>query len=77
MQRFRGGSYLRLIDFVYHSNLGLKVIKKKKRVVLPTATPVKNGSNESAVKSGSSRIAPPPPSRYKGGFVGNFRQKLG
>jgi hypothetical protein len=26
------GSYLRLIDFVYHSTLGLGVIKKKKRV---------------------------------------------
>ena len=25
------GSYLRLIDFVYHSTLGLSVIKKKKR----------------------------------------------
>jgi len=25
------GSYLRLIDFVYHSTLGLRVIKKKKR----------------------------------------------
>jgi len=25
------GSYLRLIDFVYHSALGLRVIKKKKR----------------------------------------------
>ena len=25
------GSYLRLIDFVYHSILGLRVIKKKKR----------------------------------------------
>jgi len=24
------GSYLRLIDFVYHSTLGLGVIKKKK-----------------------------------------------
>ena len=24
------GSYLRLIDFVYHSSLGLRVIKKKK-----------------------------------------------
>ena len=23
------GSYLRLIDFVYHSTLGLRVIKKK------------------------------------------------
>jgi len=25
------GSYLRLIDFLYHSTLGLRVIKKKKR----------------------------------------------
>jgi len=25
------GSYLRLIDFVYHSTLGLRVIKKKRR----------------------------------------------
>jgi len=27
------GSYLRLIDFVYHSTLGLSVIKKKKKIV--------------------------------------------
>ena len=26
------GSYLRLIDFVYHSTLGLRVIMKKKKV---------------------------------------------
>ena len=26
------GSYLRRIDFVYHSTLGLRVIKKKRRV---------------------------------------------
>jgi len=25
------GSYLRLIDFVFHSTLGLRVIEKKKR----------------------------------------------
>ena len=25
------GSYLRLIDFVYHSTLGLRVIKNKKK----------------------------------------------
>jgi len=25
------GSYLRLIDFVYHSTLGLRAIKKKKK----------------------------------------------
>ena len=28
------GSYLRLIDFVYHSTLGLRVIKKKKKLGL-------------------------------------------
>jgi len=27
---FEAGSYLRLIDFVYHSTLDLRVIKKKK-----------------------------------------------
>jgi len=27
---FEAGSYLRLIDFVYHSTLGLRVIKKKR-----------------------------------------------
>ena len=26
------GSYLRLIDFVYHSTLGLRVIQKKKKL---------------------------------------------
>jgi len=26
----KAGSYLRLIDFVYHSTLGLRAIKKKK-----------------------------------------------
>jgi len=29
------GSYLRLIDFVYHSTLGLRVIKKREEVWLP------------------------------------------
>jgi len=34
------GSYLRLIDFVYHSNLGLRVIKKRRRIIAATpATP--------------------------------------
>ena len=32
------GSYVRLIDFVYHSTLGLRVIKRKRRrYVAPTA----------------------------------------
>ena len=29
------GSYLRLVDFVYHSTLGLRVIKKKKKNEAP------------------------------------------
>ena len=29
------GSYLRLVDFVYHSTLGLRVIRKKKRPARP------------------------------------------
>jgi len=28
---FEAGSYLRLIDFGFHSTLGLRVIKKKKK----------------------------------------------
>jgi len=31
VQWFRGGLVLRLIDCVYHSTLGLRVIKKKKK----------------------------------------------
>ena len=30
-KRSEAGSYSRLIDFVYHSTLGLRVIKKKKK----------------------------------------------
>jgi len=37
------GSYLRLIDFVYHSTLGLRVIKKKRRSTL-AATPPSPGA---------------------------------
>ena len=29
------GSYLRLIDFVYHSTLGLRVIKKREETLAP------------------------------------------
>jgi len=35
------GSYLRLIDFVYHSTLGLRVIKKKAMEVREGFHPVK------------------------------------
>jgi len=31
----QAGSYLRLIDFVYHSTLGVKVIKEKKKKGAP------------------------------------------
>jgi len=34
------GSYVRLIDFVYHSTLGLRVIKKKKKFGLAHQPPV-------------------------------------
>jgi hypothetical protein len=30
------GSYLRLIDFLHHSTLGLKIIRKKKKVTVAT-----------------------------------------
>jgi len=36
------GSFLRLMDFVYHSTLGLRVIKKK---VLPGETVGRKGIN--------------------------------
>jgi len=36
------GSYLRLIDVVYHSTLGLRVIKKKKKNLL-VATELHHG----------------------------------
>jgi len=39
------GSYLRLIDFVYHSILGLRVIKKKK-VGTPHAIRNLNGDQD-------------------------------
>ena len=38
---FEAGSYLRLIDFVYHSTLGLRVIKKKKKLPSDSADPHK------------------------------------
>jgi len=42
------GSYLRLIDFVHHSTLGLSVIKKKKKT--PKSKPE---AREQVVRSGS------------------------
>ena len=35
VQRFRGGSYLRLIDFVYHSTLGLLESNKEEGPTSP------------------------------------------
>ena len=45
------GSYLRRIDFVYHSTLGLRVIKKKKKFGRAPLTPYR----------GTSLIRTPPP----------------
>jgi len=39
------GSYLRLIDFVCHSTLGLRVIKKKKRYEQNMRVPVRRASS--------------------------------
>jgi len=46
------GSYLRLIDVVYHSTLGLRVIKKKKKLAesLSRAFPPAGLSGESEVQ---------------------------
>jgi len=45
------GSYLRLIDFVYHSTLGLRVIKKKSRTAWSRYTQILN-----AVKGSQSTV---------------------
>ena len=53
------GSYLRLIDFVYHSTLGLRVIKKKRRLSFNvTAVQFQRGSSrfESLILSHHSRF---------------------
>ena len=36
----KAGLYLRLIDCVYHSTLGLRVMKKRRRVCNPTGSKV-------------------------------------
>ena len=36
MQRFRGGLVFKAHRLVYHSTLGLRVIKKKKKGLIPT-----------------------------------------
>jgi len=45
------GSYLRFIDFVYHSTLGLRVIKKRKKRYEPQDEPA-------SVKRQSSKVDP-------------------
>ena len=54
------GSYLRLIDFVYHSTLGVRVIKKKKK---KKKTQVPSRPSYVSVYRGTSLIrkSPPPP----------------
>ena len=43
------GSYLRLIDFVYHSTLGLRVIKKKFWITIRLRTHGERGGEADAV----------------------------
>ena len=56
------GSYLRLIDFVYHSTVGLRVIKKKKKDPL-SATPGLGGHATPGPVGSWWRVGPnsPPP----------------
>ena len=48
----RRRSYLRLIDFVYHSTLGLRVTKKRRRMTRPTPT----GQHEASTSLRASMI---------------------
>jgi len=54
------GSYVRLIEFVYHSTLGLRVIKKKSGVTVKPSGPGKLGSTETCIAYGwhSPRVFP-------------------
>jgi len=58
------GSYLRLIDFVYHSTLGLRVIKKKKGATNSLASPLHSAhppQDETYRGTSLIRKRPPPP----------------
>ena len=60
------GSYLRLIDFVHHSTLGLRVIKKKKKKVLHSRVSqhlVRHSENQRRVNCESGILALPKPGR--------------
>ena len=47
------GSYLRFIDFVYHSTLGLRVIKKTKKKKYPDQVPgTRNPKPETRINLG-------------------------
>ena len=55
------GSYLRLIDFVYHSTLGLRVIKKKKKELGAGFTrQVRLGERRTCRGTSLIRNSPPP-----------------
>ena len=55
------GSYLRLIDFVHHSTLGLRVMTKKK----------KSTHNVIVAVQSSQKVFIPPPSTFVYVYVGN------
>ena len=45
------GSHLRLIDFVYHSTLGLRVIDKKKKAELSGPLPRQEGTTYKVLRA--------------------------
>ena len=54
------GSYLRLIDFVYHSTLGLRVMKKRRRKAFKAASDRRGDDLKAAVASGPVALPPTP-----------------
>ena len=54
------GSYLRLIDFVYHSTLGLRVTKKKRRLPRSERSTLNAPSHPSTLDPRPSTLNPQP-----------------
>jgi len=55
------GSYLRLIDFVYHSTLGLRIIKKMKKDAVREDAPGWRRSGAAAVQDFGGKWLKPRP----------------
>ena len=54
--RVEDGSYLRLIDVVYHSTLGLRIINKKKKKVEGLAWAPRQGAKGADASTDSSKV---------------------